>query len=71
MVTVLEWEGSGMAQRRMQDPTLRPSAIADPGTVRVAFEYLACATFWLLVGTGARLLDALLSLRQRADQVIE
>jgi len=48
-----------MAQRRAQDPTLRPSPIADPATVRVAFEYLACATFWLLVGTAAGLLDAL------------
>jgi len=26
------------------DPTLRPSAIADLATVRVAFEYLSCAT---------------------------
>jgi hypothetical protein len=56
MVTVREWEGRGMAQRRTQDPTLRPSAIADPATVRVAFAYLACATFWLLVGTAAGLL---------------
>jgi cytochrome c oxidase cbb3-type subunit 1 len=48
-----------MVLRRGQDPTLRPSAIADPATVRVTFEYLACATFWLLVGTGAGLLDAL------------
>lgn len=48
-----------MVQRRVQDPTLRPSAIADPATVRVAFEYLACSTFWLLVGTAAGLLDAL------------
>src|ERR1700730_12541360 len=48
-----------MARRRVQDPTLRPSAIADPATVRVAFEYLACATFWMLVGTAAGLLDAL------------
>jgi uncharacterized protein (DUF302 family) len=40
MVTVREWEGSGMAQRRVQDPTLRPSAIADPAIVRVAFEYI-------------------------------
>src|SRR5467141_3115844 len=48
-----------MARRRVKDPTLRPSAIADPATVRVAFEYVACATFWLLVGTAAGLLDAL------------
>jgi len=36
-----------MAQRRGQDPDLRPSVVADPATVRVTFEYLVCATFWL------------------------
>src|SRR5262245_45375429 len=46
-------------QRRGMDPTLRPSATADPSTVRVTFEYLACATGWLLVGTAAGLIDAL------------
>lgn len=39
-----------MVQRRTQDPKIRPSATADPPTVRVAFEYLAFATLWLLVG---------------------
>src|SRR5262245_49666336 len=48
-----------MSQRRGQDPDLRPSVVADPATVRVTFEYLVCATFWLLVGTIAGLLDAL------------
>jgi cytochrome c oxidase cbb3-type subunit 1 len=48
-----------MVQRRTQDVTLRPSPTADPFVVRVAFEYLACATFWLLVGTTVGLLDAL------------
>lgn len=33
-----------MVQRRTQDPTLRPTAAADGPTVRVTFEYLACAT---------------------------
>src|SRR5262249_22292681 len=46
-------------QRRGRDPSLRPSATADPSTVRVTFEYLACATGWLLVGTAAGLIDAL------------
>jgi len=48
-----------MVQRRGIDPTLRPSATADPSTVRVTFEYLAWATLWLLVGTAAGLIDAL------------
>jgi cytochrome c oxidase cbb3-type subunit 1 len=48
-----------MVQRRTQDPTLRPAAAADGPSVRVTFEYLACATVWLLVGTAAGLLDAL------------
>lgn len=48
-----------MVQRRTQDPTLRPSTAADPSAVHVAFEYLACATLWLLVGTAAGLIDAL------------
>ncbi|HKE10978.1 MAG TPA: cbb3-type cytochrome c oxidase subunit I, partial [Myxococcota bacterium] len=46
-------------QRRGTDPTLRPSRTADPSTVRVTYEYLACATLWLLVGTAAGLIDAL------------
>ena len=48
-----------MVQRRTQDLTLRPSATADPGTIRIVCEYLAGATVWLLVGTAAGLLDAL------------
>src|SRR5260370_2442692 len=48
-----------MVRRRIQDPTLRPSATADPGTIRVACEYLAGATVWLLVGTASGLFDAL------------
>jgi cytochrome c oxidase cbb3-type subunit 1 len=48
-----------VVQRRGVDPTLRASVTADPATVRVTFEYMACATLWLLVGTTAGLLDAL------------
>ena len=48
-----------MVRRRGTDPTLRPSLTADPSTVRVTFEYLACAALWLLVGTAAGLIDAL------------
>src|SRR5262252_553410 len=48
-----------MLQRRSQDPTLRASSASDSPTVRVTFEYLVCATGWLLVGTGAGLIDAL------------
>ena len=46
-------------QRRAQDPSLRPAAASDGPIVRVTFEYLACGTLWLLVGTAAGLLDAL------------
>jgi cytochrome c oxidase cbb3-type subunit 1 len=59
MVIVRKWEGFGRARRRGQDPNLQPSTIVDPATVHVAFEYLTCATFWLLVGTVAGLLDAI------------
>ena len=45
-----------MLQRRGQDPTLRASSASDGPTVRVTFEYLACATVWLLVGTVVGLL---------------
>ena len=38
-----------MLQRRSQDPTLRASSASDSPTVRVTFEYLVCATVWLLV----------------------
>ncbi len=48
-----------MLQRRSQDPTLRASSASDSPTVRVTFEYLVCATVWLLVGTAAGLLAAL------------
>jgi len=58
-MVIRESEGFGTAGRRGQDPTLRPATIVDPATVRVAFAYLACATFWLLVGTAAGLLDAI------------
>src|SRR5260370_29286618 len=51
--------GAAMLQRRGQDPTLRASVASDGPTVRVTFEYLACATVWLLVGTAAGLLAAL------------
>ena len=36
-----------------------PSPAADPMAVRIAYEYVACATVWLLVGTVAGLIDAL------------
>jgi cytochrome c oxidase cbb3-type subunit 1 len=58
-MVIRESEGFGTAGRRGQDPTLRPATIVDPATVRVAFAYLACATFRLLVGTAAGLLDAI------------
>src|SRR5258707_14155875 len=51
--------GAAMLQRRGQDPTLRASVASAGPTVRVPFEYLACATVWLLVGPAAGLLDAL------------
>ena len=59
MVIVRKSEGFGGARRRGQDPTLQPLMIVDPATVHVAFEYLTCATVWLLVGTAAGLLNAI------------
>ena len=47
-----------MVRSRTRDPSLRPSSAADPAAVRVAYEYVASATLWLLVGTATGLLTA-------------
>jgi cytochrome c oxidase cbb3-type subunit I len=44
---------------RTREPGLVTSSAVDPATVRVAFEYLAWATVWLLVGTSAGLIASI------------
>jgi cytochrome c oxidase cbb3-type subunit 1 len=44
---------------RMRDPGLVAAASADPAIVRVTFEYVACATVWLLVGTTIGLIASI------------
>src|SRR5262245_31149658 len=48
-----------MVQRRGADSSAGPSSAADPAAVRLAYRYVASATLWLLVGTGAGLLASL------------
>jgi len=48
-----------MVQKRGFDSPVGPSPAADPVAVRIAYEYVASATVWLLVGTLAGLIDAL------------
>ena len=48
-----------MVRSRIRDPSLQASTAADPAAVRVAFEFILSATFWLLIGTAAGLLIAL------------
>lgn len=48
-----------MSRVRARDPELRPSPAVDPTTVRVAFEYVAWGTVWLLVGTVAGLIASI------------
>ena len=43
----------------MRDPGLIAAPSVDPATVRVTFEYVACATVWLLVGTIAGLIASI------------
>src|SRR5262245_50817609 len=44
---------------RTRDPGLRPSPTADPATVSVAFQFIACAVVWLLIGTAAGLIASI------------
>ena len=46
--------GSSAIRTRMRDRGLVAVPSVDPATVRVTFEYVACATVWLLVGTTRR-----------------
>lgn len=48
-----------MIRSRARDTALQPSLIVDQATVAVAYQYLAWATVWLLVGTVAGLLAAI------------
>src|SRR5215475_5439426 len=48
-----------MVQKRGFDVPLGPSPVADPQSVRIAYEYVASATVWLLVGTTIGLLASL------------
>src|SRR5215831_3302188 len=48
-----------MVQKRGFGAPVGPSPVADPAAVRLAYEYVACSTVWLLVGTAAGLLAAL------------
>src|SRR5262245_6311879 len=48
-----------MVQKRGFDAPVGPSPVADPEAVRIAYEYVASATVWLLVGTAAGLLASL------------
>src|SRR5215813_543198 len=48
-----------MVQRRAAGASAGPSSSADPAAVRIAYAYVASATFWLLVGTGVGLLASL------------
>ena len=48
-----------MVQRRGAGEPVGPSPVADPAAVRIAYQYVACATVWLLVGTAAGLLASL------------
>jgi cytochrome c oxidase cbb3-type subunit 1 len=48
-----------MVRARTRSPYLEASQAADPATVRIFYEYLCSATFWLLVGTALGLLAAL------------
>src|SRR5215475_205179 len=43
--------GSTLRTRMLRDPGLGAAPSADPATARITFEYVACATVWLLVGT--------------------
>jgi cytochrome c oxidase cbb3-type subunit 1 len=46
-------------QKRGFDVPLGPSPVADPESVQIAYEYVASATVWLLVGTAIGLLASL------------
>lgn len=43
----------------MRDPGLTASAVVEPATVRVTFEYLTWATVWLLMGTTIGLIASI------------
>src|SRR5215467_15371271 len=42
-----------------RNPGLPATSSVDAATVRVTFEYVACATVWLLVGTGIGLIASI------------
>src|SRR5262247_4881785 len=44
---------------QLRNPGLPATTSVDPATVRVTFEYVACATVWLLVGTSAGLVASI------------
>src|SRR5215467_15511714 len=48
--------GLSAIRSRMRDPDLVAARSVDAATVQVLFEYVACATVWLLVGTGIGLI---------------
>src|SRR5215813_11792223 len=48
-----------MFEKRGIGTPVGPSTAADPAAVRLLYEYVACSTVWLLVGTAAGLLASL------------
>src|SRR5262245_12446157 len=44
---------------QLRNPGLPATTSVDPATVRVTFEYVACATVWLLVGTAIGLIASI------------
>ncbi|HZO39156.1 MAG TPA: cbb3-type cytochrome c oxidase subunit I [Methylomirabilota bacterium] len=51
--------GLSAIRTRMRDPGLVAARSVDAATVQVLFEYVVCATVWLLVGTGIGLIASI------------
>src|SRR4029450_5179870 len=51
--------GLSAIRTRMRDPGLVATPSVDAATVRVLFEYVVCATVWLLVGTRLALIPSI------------
>jgi hypothetical protein len=58
--------GLSAIRTRMRDPGLVATPAVDAATVRVLFEYVGCATVWLLVGTGIELIASMHGLSGKA-----